>query len=219
MNPTTEAIRPLPRQIRPRPGETVGSFVDRLARANHLRPSHLRRFLRNNPNTPYGGSTNPARLAALTGRKPAILSRAFQPPTLGRPTTPIRRLTNKRHRRQREKPELFAEIRDAANEPDISIRALASRFQVHRRTIRQALTAPTPQTRKKPVRQSHALNGLLQHIDAILHADPDIPAGHIWERLIDEHHATMSYSTLRTHIARQRRNQQHPSDPQPGQVQ
>ncbi|HZM68053.1 MAG TPA: TniQ family protein [Nakamurella sp.] len=78
MNPTTEAIRPLPRQTRPRPGETVESFVHRLARTNHLRPSHLRRLLLNNRNRPYGGSINLTRLAALTGRNAATLGRVFQ---------------------------------------------------------------------------------------------------------------------------------------------
>jgi len=43
----------------------------------------------------------------------------------------------------------------------------------------------------------------------MLHADPGIPAGHIWERLIDEYDATVSYSTLRGYVARQRRIPQH----------
>jgi hypothetical protein len=210
MNPTTEAIRPLPRQTRPRPGETVESFVHRLARTNHLRPSHLRRLLLNNRNSPYGGSINLTRLAALTGRNAATLGRAFQAAEPSQPgPTPVGKSTGRRLRRQSDKPELFAEIRDAARKHDLSIRALADRFRVHRRTIRQALTASSPPAPKKPVRRSYALHGLHRHIDAMLHADPGIPAGHIWERLIDEYDATVSYSTLRGYVARQRHITQH----------
>jgi len=34
-----EVLRPLPIRARPRPAETVASYVVRLARANHLQPS------------------------------------------------------------------------------------------------------------------------------------------------------------------------------------
>ncbi len=209
MSPATKANRPLPRQTRPRPGETVESFIHRLARTNHLRPSQLRRLLLNNPNTPYGGSINLDRLATLTGRSATTLARAFQRPTPisdSRPTSAPPD-SNRCHRRPSDKTELFAAIRAAAHQDELSIRALADRFRVHRRTIRQALTAPTPPARKRPNRTSKALHGLHRHIDAIRQADPNLPAGHIWERLIDEHDATMSYSTLRGHIARRRRTE------------
>ena len=103
-----------------------------------------------------------------------------------------------------DKPALFTAIRDAADSDDLSIRTLASRFRVHRRTIRQALASPTPPARKQPIRPSHVLHGLHGHIDAILDADPDIRAGHLWERLIDDHGATASYSTVRDYLTRRR---------------
>jgi uncharacterized protein len=40
------APRPLPFRPRPAAGETATSYVRRLARANHLRPGYLRRYLR-----------------------------------------------------------------------------------------------------------------------------------------------------------------------------
>jgi len=39
-----EVLRPLPIRVRPRPAETVASYVVRLARANHLQPSHLHAY-------------------------------------------------------------------------------------------------------------------------------------------------------------------------------
>ena len=196
--------RPLPMQTRPRPGETIESFVHRLARSNHLRPSYLRRLVLNNADHPYGGSIDLARLAALTGRTTTALERAFTPPAPSDHTRPTQTASDRRLHKQVEKPALFAAIRDAADSDDLSIRALASRFRVHRRTIRQALASPTPPARKQPIRPSRVLHGLHGHIDAILGADPDIPAGHPWESLIDDHGATASYSTVRDHLTRRR---------------
>jgi hypothetical protein len=41
-------------------------------------------------------------------------------------------------------------------------------------------------------------------IDAMLAANPEIPIAAIWERLVDEHAATVAYPTLRTYVASRR---------------
>lgn len=67
--------------IRPRPvaGERASRYVQRLAAANHLRPSYLNSVLRN----PFpGGEISPERLAALTGRPAPALKRTLN--SLGR---------------------------------------------------------------------------------------------------------------------------------------
>ena len=64
--------QPLPVRPRPRRSETADSYLRRLATANHLRFSHLRRYL-SRPEGGYG-PVDPGKLAALTGRElPAIL--------------------------------------------------------------------------------------------------------------------------------------------------
>ena len=45
--------------------------------------------------------------------------------------------------------ELFEGIRRDADREGLSIRALLEKYEVHRRTVRQALTCPTPPPRKK----------------------------------------------------------------------
>jgi len=58
MNSGARALQPLPIAARPRAGEGVESYIQRLARANHLRPSYLRRLLLHNPYALYGGSVD-----------------------------------------------------------------------------------------------------------------------------------------------------------------
>jgi hypothetical protein len=66
-------LPPLPVGVRPLTGETVSSYVRRLARANHLRPSYLHSLLRPTPMN----CINAARLAALSGRPVSVLAQAL----------------------------------------------------------------------------------------------------------------------------------------------
>jgi hypothetical protein len=73
-----QALRRLPIGVRPRPGETIGSYVVRLAHANHLRPDHLHAYLCGPPG--WRGAVDPGRLAVCCGRPVAILQRALTGP-------------------------------------------------------------------------------------------------------------------------------------------
>jgi hypothetical protein len=68
-------LRPLPIDVRPAAGERAELYIRRLARANHLRPSYLRRYLAGPPK--WDGKIDPQRLAALTGRPAAILQKTL----------------------------------------------------------------------------------------------------------------------------------------------
>ncbi len=185
--------------MRPRQAETVNSYVRRLARANHLRPSYLRAFLCGPPQ--YYGAIRPERLAALAGRPVWALEHALTdlaPPPRSQPRTPTRQ-----QRPATDKPELFTAIRRDFTAHGLSIRTLADRYRVHRRTVRQALTTPDPPPRKPlPPRHAPALEPVRDLIDAMLAAKPDLAPWRIWERLTDEHDADISYSTVRGHIVR-----------------
>jgi hypothetical protein len=43
--------------------------------------------------------------------------------------------------------------------------------------------------------QPAALNGLHGHIDGMIEADPKVGTATIWQRLADDHSATMAYMT------------------------
>ena len=94
--------------------------------------------------------------------------------------------------------ELFEKIRRDRRLDDVSIRELADRHGVHRRTVRQALDDAVPPPRKVyPARPRPAIDGWVAVIDAWLIADEDAPrkqrhtARRIWQRLVAEHQGTL----------------------------
>jgi transposase len=108
------------------------------------------------------------------------------------------------------KMELFAAIRFDRQRGGLSIRALAHKCDVHRRTVRQALASAVPPERKRPVRAAPVLETVRGLIDAMLEADLDAPpkqrhtALRIFERLVDEHDAQVSYSYVAKYVHRRR---------------
>jgi transposase len=173
----------------------------RLAAANHLRFTYLRRYLAR-PQGSYG-PIDPGMLAALAGCGiPAIL-RAL-PELAPAPRTPARRYTREDVQRSNEaKRERYAAIRrDAGN--GMSERAIERKHHVGRRTIIKALVSANPPGRKKIHREPAALNGLHGHIDAMIEADPKVATATIWQRLADQHGTTVAYPTLRAYVTSQR---------------
>jgi transposase len=111
----------------------------------------------------------------------------------------------------RSRVELFEQIRRDWRAGGSSIRELAVRHQVHRRTVRQALASAVPPPRKAyPARPRPALGPYAQVIDEWLVADREVPrkqrhtARRIWQRLVAEHGAGMAEVTVSRYVARRR---------------
>jgi transposase len=109
------------------------------------------------------------------------------------------------------KVELFERIRRDSWREGLSVRALARKYGVHRRLVREALTHAEPVPRKTPVRRSPQLEPLKEIIDGWLRADLDAPrkqrhtVTRIHARLVAEHGAAgVSYSAVRDYVARRR---------------
>jgi hypothetical protein len=193
---------PLPFRPRPRRGETADDYVRRLAAANHLRFSCLRRYLGRRS---YG-PVDPARLAALAGRDLPATLRAL-PELAPLPGPPARRYTREDIQRNHDaKRQKYATIRRDA-EDGMSERAIERKHHVGRRTIIKALASAGPPERKKIHRDPTALDGLHDHIDGMLRENPDTTIAAIWEGLVDRHDAAVAYPTLRTYVAIRRERQ------------
>lgn len=201
---------PLPVHPRPRQAETADSYLRRLAAANHLRFSYLRRYIA----TPRGsfGPVDPALLAALAGRETDVILRAF-PELAPAPGPGTRR--DPRQETQRSKAEAARQQRKAAlqekyaairrdDASGMSERAIERKHHVGRRTIVKALAFADPPPRKKFQRDPTALNGLHALIDAMIEADPGTRVSKIWQHLADDHGATVTYGALRAYVVSRR---------------
>jgi transposase len=105
-----------------------------------------------------------------------------------------------------------ADRQDAAvGSEGVSIRDLAHRFGTHRRTVRRALASAVPSPRKPVSRPSPVLDRWKPIIDGWLEADRSAPrkrrhtARRVWQRLVEEHGASVGESTVRRYVAEVRR--------------
>lgn len=201
-----EHLVPLPVRVRPRPGESVDSYVRRLALANHLKPSYLRSYLAGPPDYGPGKRPCPGRLAALTGRQQDILERTLSDLVRQKPVE--RKKPKRSFTKAADKPALFAAIRRDAQAEQLPVSHLARRHHVSHATVRQALNSPTPPPRKKrPPTMGPAKGRIGPTIDAILDEYAAAHAGRfptmrvIWEKLLDEHGVTAAYATVHRYLA------------------
>ena len=111
----------------------------------------------------------------------------------------------------RSRVELFEQIRRDWRAGGSSIRELADRHHVHRRTVRQALASAVPPPRKTyPPRPRPAIGPYAAVIDEWLVADRDVPrkqrhtARRVWQRLVAEHGASVAEVTVSRYVARRR---------------
>ncbi len=89
----------------------------------------------------------------------------------------------------------------------MSIRGLANKHKVHRRTVRAALADAVPPVRKPPARVAPVLGAYEDTIRGWLVEDLTAPrkqrhtARRVWQRLLDEHGAVVAESSVRNLVA------------------
>lgn len=107
----------------------------------------------------------------------------------------------------RSKVELFAAIRRDSRIEGLAVRALARKYGVHRRTVREALSSAWPAPRKKLPPRKSRLDPFKPAIDGMLRADLDAPckqrhtAKRIFDRLVAEQEMEgISYATVSDYV-------------------
>ncbi len=108
--------------------------------------------------------------------------------------------------------ELFEQIRRDRDREGLSTRALAVKYGVHRRAVRQALVSPVPPVKRSPVwRPAPKLGAYHALIDVWLVADREAPrkqrhtARRVWQRLVEEHGAQVSERQVSRYVHARRR--------------
>ncbi|MFZ4301789.1 IS21 family transposase [Streptomyces cinereoruber] len=107
--------------------------------------------------------------------------------------------------------DLFLRIRRDSWQEGLSMRALARKYGVHRRLVREALSSPVPRPRKTPVRPSPRLDPFKKTIDEWLLGDLEAPpkqrhtVQRILNRLRQECGAEIAYTTVWDYVSRRRR--------------
>lgn len=111
----------------------------------------------------------------------------------------------------RSRVELFEQIRRGRRVEKLSIRELADKHHVHRRTVRQALASAVPPPRKPHARRSRpAIEPWVEIIESWLVGDREVPrkqrhtARRVWQRLVAEHGARVAEVTVSRYVARRR---------------
>ena len=107
--------------------------------------------------------------------------------------------------------ELFEQIRRDRDREGLSTRALAVRYGVHRRAVRQALASPLPPAQAARVAAGAEARGVSRADRRWLEADRDAPrkqrhtARRVWQRLVEEHGAQVSERQVSQYVACARR--------------
>jgi len=111
----------------------------------------------------------------------------------------------------RSRVELFEAIRRDRRIDGLSVRELADKHGVHRRTVRQALANAVPPPRKAyPRRSRPAMDPWVEVVDSWLLGDRGMPrkqrhtARRVWQRLVAEHGASLAEVTVSRYVARRR---------------
>ena len=108
--------------------------------------------------------------------------------------------------------EQFEEIRRDRVREGLSVRALARRHGVHRRAVRQALVSAVPPAKRAARgRPAPALGAYRAIVDGWLAADREVPrkqrhtARRVWQRLVEEHGASVSERQVARYVHWRRR--------------
>ncbi|MGW4889710.1 hypothetical protein [Streptomyces murinus] len=198
MTASSSHLARLPVQVMPRLGEGTDSFVRRLARANHLKPSYLHGILCGPPL--WFGKPRVERLADVTGRTVTNLEQAlFDVRTARR-----RYRTGPGGSRLRLSQEgLYMRIQNAARDEGLTVRDLAARYRIPDQVIRNTLLHNRPLARDLPARQGPVTRPIEPLIDSMM--DAGCGARQIWTALMDEHGTSVSLGTLSRYMSKRRR--------------
>ncbi|MEW1757450.1 hypothetical protein AB0393_13170 [Streptomyces cyaneofuscatus] len=185
---------PLPIRLRPCLGESANSYIRRLARANHLKPSFLHCYLSGPPL--WFGKPLLENLATVAGHSPEALERALADANaLGGMNRPRRRLPRKNPFAWRQG--LAQRIVNEALK-GTHIRTLAKRYNLRCWDVRYALEAPRLTTTETGPLTDPVTGELADLIESMI--SRNFNGRQIWTELMDQHDYLVTYHGIRHYI-------------------
>jgi hypothetical protein len=186
--PEPELVR-LPIDVRPEPGEPISTYIRRLARANHLRPSFFAGLVAGPPN--WAGKPDLNRLASFAGRDAELLSRTLSSDSAAL----LRPRANASHTvTETAERELFFRVRADARGRGLTVRRLAERHKISRRIVRRALKQPELPSSEILRGRPPVVGPLRDLIDPMI--NEGLNARDIWDRLLDDHDIVIGYQPV-----------------------
>ncbi|WP_331744523.1 hypothetical protein OG762_50175 (plasmid) [Streptomyces sp. NBC_01136] len=199
--PSAERLAELPANVRPKLGESTDSYVRRLARANHLKPSDLHCFLAGPPN--WFGKPRIERLAAVSGRSEAALQRALSDASSARsrakPTPRTLRIQTHKALKQGSL-DMTLPIQYDALGGDATVRQIAGRWNVPRWLVRRVLDSAIFPDRQTPKNRSSITEPVKAQINSMITSG--MGPKEIWTELMDVHDISVSMGSLQRQTAR-----------------
>ncbi|WP_369173511.1 hypothetical protein AB5J49_38620 [Streptomyces sp. R28] len=185
---------PLPVRLRPCLGESANSYIRRLARANHLKPSFLHCYLCGPPQ--WFGKPLLENLATAAGHPPEVLERALADANaLGGTNRSRRRLPRK---------DPFSWRRGLAHRiaqealKGAQIRTLAKRYNLRCWDVRFALEIPRLTTTETGPLTDPITGELADLIESMV--SRKLNGRQIWTELMDHHDYLVTYDSIRHYI-------------------
>lgn len=181
--------------VRPKLGESTDSYVRRLARANHLKPSDLRCFLAGPPN--WFGKPRIERLGAVSGRSEAALQRALSAAgsARGRAMPTPRTLRIHTHKALKQGSlDMTLPIQYDALQGDTTVRQIAGRWNVPRWLVRRVLDSASFPDFQTPKNRSAITEPLKEKINSMIVSG--MGTKEIWTELTDVHDISVSLGSL-----------------------
>lgn len=180
---------PLPVRLRPCLGESTDSYIRRLARANHLRPSFLHYYLSGPPL--WFGKPLFEHLATVTGHSPEALERALADAAPDGKKRPRPRFPRKnpfawRHDLARR---LAQEALDGTQ-----VRMLAKRYNLRCWDARFALETPRPTTSETSQMTDPIRGELADLVESMI--ERGLNGRQIWTELMDHHEYSVTCGSI-----------------------
>ncbi|WP_146063574.1 hypothetical protein [Streptomyces sp. SM11] len=193
-------LAPLPINVRPRLGETTIHYVQRLARANHLRTSYLLWIL-SQPTRTRNLRLRIDRLAALSGRSVEILkitladTDSTQQPDLGPASRRWERIATTKARDRTFN--IIGQMKNHASWSQSTLRQISDTWKVPEWLVKRILSPRFPN--RAPV--GRVLISEDHHSKLAALYEEGMTAAQAWYELIDNHDTWIKPSAVQHHFA------------------